>query len=126
MITPRLFHSSEFLQPVDGEPVRSVVTESNNAVVVAWYVQPHQTILPHIHPQGQDTWTILSGKGDYFLDEAGATIAIAAGDIVIAPTGCVHGVTNQGEEPLIFISVVSPADAGYQQVSLEDALAIDR
>lgn len=117
MSTVRIFNSSEFFQPADGEPVRSVVTESKDAVVVAWYIQPGQTILPHVHPHGQDTWTILSGQGEYYLDEAGTTQSIGAGDVVIAPIGSVHGVTNLGDQPLMFISVVSPAEAGYQLVS---------
>lgn len=117
--TRRIFNSSDFFQPTDDEPIRSVVTESVDAVVVAWYIKPGQEISPHRHPNGQDTWTILSGKGEYFLDTAGSRKSIVAGDVVIAHTGCVHGVFNNGDEPLIFISVVSPSDAGYQLVSLE-------
>ncbi len=124
MNTTRIFNSSQFLQPTDEEPIRSVVTESENAVVVAWYIKPGQEIAPHIHPNGQDTWTILSGKGEYYLDKAGTKKPIAAGDVVVAYTGCVHGVLNNGDEPLIFISVVSPADAGYELVQLEDSLAL--
>ncbi len=122
MNTTRIFNSSTFFQPTDGEPIRSVVTESQDAVVVAWYIKPGQTILPHIHPDGQDTWTILTGRGEYYLDQAGTTKPITAGDVVVAPTGCVHGVFNNGDQPLVFISVVSPFDAGYQLVSLEDSL----
>ena len=124
MSTTRIFNSSKFFQPTDGEPIRSVVTESEDAVVVAWYIKPGQEIAAHIHPNGQDTWTVLTGKGEYYLDKAGTTKPIVAGDVVVAHTGCVHGVFNNGDEPLIFISVVSPADAGYQLVSLEDSLAI--
>lgn len=120
----RIFKSSKFLQPTDGEPIRSVVTESKDAVVVAWHIKPGQEIAAHIHPNGQDTWTILSGQGEYYLDQAGATTSIVAGDIVVAQTGCVHGVFNNGNEPLVFISVVSPADAGYQLVSSEATLAL--
>ncbi len=116
----RIFNSSSFLQPaVDGEPVRSVVTETQDAVVVAWYINPGQEISPHIHPCGQDTWIILAGTGDYYLDQAGTTKPITAGDIVIAHPKCVHGVVNNSDAPLVFISVVSPLDAGYQRVSLE-------
>jgi quercetin dioxygenase-like cupin family protein len=115
MSQTRIFNSAEFFQPVDdGEPVRSVVTESADAVIVAWYIQPGQKIAAHIHPQGQDTWTILSGQGEYCLDAMGNTQPIGAGDVVIAPIGAVHGVSNHGSEPLRFISVVSPAAAGYQ------------
>jgi quercetin dioxygenase-like cupin family protein len=124
MSTTRIFNSSEFFQPTDEEPIRSVVTESKDAVVVAWYIKPGQEIPAHIHPNGQDTWTILSGKGEYYLDEAGTRKSIAAGDVVIAHTGCVHGVFNSGDRPLEFISVVSPSDAGYQLLCLEDSLAL--
>jgi len=118
MIDRRIFNSAEFFQEADGEPIRSVVTESLDTVVVAWYIKPNQKIAPHMHPHGQDTWTILQGKGKYYLDRAGTTKTIMAGDIAIAPTGCVHGVFNDGDEPLIFISTVSPASAGYQLVLL--------
>ncbi len=116
----RVFPSSKFFQATDEEPIRSVVTESDDAVVVAWYIKQGQKIPAHIHPNGQDTWTILSGKGEYYLDKSGAMQPIAAGDVVIAHAGSVHGVFNNGDEPLVFISVVSPASAGYQLISLED------
>ena len=119
MSKARIFDSSQFFQATDGEPIRSVVTESPDAVVVAWYINPNQKIPPHLHPNGQDTWTIISGKGEYYLDKTGATQPIAAGDVVVAHTGSVHGVFNNGNEPLVFISVVSPATAGYLLVELE-------
>ena len=116
----RIFESAKFFQPVEeGEPIRSVVTESPNAVVVSWYVKPGQTIPPHRHPNGQDTWTILSGVGKYYLDTAGNTTDIVAGDIVVARIGDVHGVSNTGDEPLTFISVVTPYDAGYEAVEVD-------
>ncbi len=113
----RIFNSANFFQPTDEQPIRSVITESADAVVVAWYLQPRQTIPPHIHPHGQDTWTILAGRGEYYLDRAGTSRSIAAGDVVIAETGSVHGVFNSGREPLTFISVVSPATAGFEIVA---------
>ncbi|MFM2313238.1 MAG: hypothetical protein RLZZ04_2514 [Cyanobacteriota bacterium] len=125
MSVKRIFTSSQFFQPTDGEPIRSVVTESQDAVVVTWYVKPGQEISPHIHPNGQDTWTILSGRGEYYLDEIGTKKPVVAGDIVVAYSGCVHGILNNGDEPLIFISIVAPADAGYQLVCLEDSLVLN-
>ena len=112
----RHFKSTDFFQPSAGEPIRSVVTESPQAVVVAWQVNPGQRLAAHIHPHGQDTWTILSGQGDYQLQASGESITIVAGDIVVAPTGSVHGVRNNGDEPLRIISVVAPAAAGYELI----------
>ncbi len=114
MSQERIYKSANCFQPADGEPIRSVVAESPEAVIVAWHVKPGQHIAAHVHPHGQDTWTILSGQGEYQIDETGAKRPIAAGDIAIANTGKVHGVFNNGSEPLLFVSVVSPGNAGYE------------
>lgn len=114
MTDPRLFNIIRFLQPSDGEPIRSVVTASKDAAVVAWYVKPGQRISSHLHPDGQDTWTILSGHGEYFWNESGESMHISAGNVVVAHTGEVHGVLNTGPDPLVFVSVVSPPEAGYE------------
>ena len=116
MITSRIFSSANFFEPTDDEPVRSVVTRSKDAVVVAWHIKQGQKIALHIHPQGQDTWAILAGKGHYYLDNNGTTKQIMAGDVVVAHSGEVHGVFNDNPEPLVFISVVSPAEAGHQPI----------
>jgi quercetin dioxygenase-like cupin family protein len=113
----RIFPSAKFFQPTTvGEPIRSVVTASEHAVVVAWQIEPGQEIPAHFHPHGQDTWTILSGKGEYYLDRSGTTRSIETGDVVVAPTGSIHGVFNHGSEPLIFISIVAPGEAGYERL----------
>ena len=57
---------------------------------------------------------MLEGAGVYQVDEAGSTLPIAAGDVVVALAGSVHGVVNTGTLPLVFISVVSPAAAGFE------------
>jgi quercetin dioxygenase-like cupin family protein len=116
MSSERIFASHAFFQPSDAEPLRSVVTVSPEAAVIAWYVQPGQRLAPHIHPTGQDTWMIQSGECAYILDAEGHTRTIKAGDVVIAPAGSVHGAINQSNEPLRFISVVSPAESGFELV----------
>jgi quercetin dioxygenase-like cupin family protein len=105
----RVFQVANHLQPSDGEPIRSVVHETDHAVVVAWTVKPGQRISAHVHPTGQDTWTVIAGEGQYQVDAAGSTVRIAAGDIAVAPAGAVHGVINTGSLPLILVAVVSPA-----------------
>jgi quercetin dioxygenase-like cupin family protein len=117
MSASRVFRTADFLQPAEGEPIRSVITESDDAAVVAWHVKPGQRISAHVHPSGQDTWVILSGRGDYQLDVQGRTASVAPGDVVVAHRGEVHGVFNPGPEPLIFVSVVCPALSGFEPVS---------
>lgn len=119
MTTMRIFPSGDFFQSSSAEPIRSVVTQSAEVVVVAWHVAPGQCIAAHVHPHGQDTWTILAGSGRYQLNASGETQLIVKGDVVIAPTGAVHGVFNHGEQPLLIISVVAPSEAGYQLLPSE-------
>ncbi len=118
MTDERVFSSSAFLQPSEDEPIRSVITQTQWAVIVVWHVKPGQAIRPHVHPCGQDTWTILAGSGDYMLDEQGKTCRVVAGDVVVARANEVHGVRNDGDGPLVFISVVSPSEAGYELVDV--------
>jgi quercetin dioxygenase-like cupin family protein len=122
----RIFDSARFFsgfsKGAQKAPIRSVITESAEAVVVAWQVEPGQSIPTHIHPNGQDTWTIMSGKGEYYLDDMGTSEPIVAGDVVVAPSGCVHGVFNNGDEPLSFISIVTPANAGHKAISLKNSI----
>jgi quercetin dioxygenase-like cupin family protein len=113
MTIERIFDSAHYFRLSDDDPIRSVVTESAEAVVVAWCVLPGQRIAAHLHPHGQDTWSILSGQGEYLLESDGSSRPVRAGHVVVAPKGCVHGVLNTGDEALRFISVVSPGEAGY-------------
>jgi quercetin dioxygenase-like cupin family protein len=116
MSPERLFKVKDFLKPADGEPIRSVITESADAAVVAWHVKPGHHISAHVHPDGQDTWTILAGCGEYRVSANGESIAIAKGDVLVAHRREVHGVLNNGQEPLVFVSVVSPAASGFELV----------
>lgn len=121
----RIYRSDDHLRPTDeaDEPLRSVIIETEQAAVVAWIVLPGQRIASHVHPQGQDTWIVLRGCGDYVIGHGGAVRMLGAGDIAIARTGDVHGVYNAGHEPLVFISVVSPAGAGYERIDEAGARA---
>lgn len=113
MKNQRVFKATDFMQQSTGEPIRSVVLETQHSVIIAWHVLPGQSIAPHTHPAGQDTWTILSGHGRYQTNELGDWIDIAPGDIVVAQQSQVHGVTCTSEEALQFVSVVAPTEAGY-------------
>jgi quercetin dioxygenase-like cupin family protein len=117
MTTQRIFKVADFIQVSDDEPIRSVITRSEDSAVVAWYVKPGQRLTAHTHPAGQDTWIIASGIGQYQLDANGPTKFIEAGDVVIAHRGQTHGVYNHGPEPLVFTSVVAPSEAGYEVVT---------
>lgn len=115
----RLYKSADYFESNSGDPIRSVIVETGEAVVVAWHLNPGQSIDAHIHPQGQDTWYVVEGEGMYQTDSSGSTQHLSAGDVVIAPTKCIHSVLNTGPRVLRIISVVSPASAGYERIETD-------
>lgn len=111
-VESRIFSVAEYVQPSEGEPIRSVVLETRDSIIVVWHVHPGQEIAAHIHPHGQDTWTVLSGMADYFQGN-GIVRALREGEIAVARPGQVHGARNTGTEPFVFVSVVASANAGF-------------
>lgn len=108
----RIFAVADYIRPSEGEPIRSVVLETPEAVIVVWHVHPGQEIAAHLHPNGQDTWTVLSGIADY-LQGSGVVRTLKSGGIAVALPGQVHGARNIGAEPFVFVSVLASANAGY-------------
>lgn len=112
----RTFDSLAFYQSGRNEPPRIVITESPDAAVVCWHVEPGQRISLHAHPSGQDTWIVMSGEGLYFESEGATGTDLRPGVVAVARRGAVHGALNTGPVPLRFISVVSPAESGFVPV----------
>jgi quercetin dioxygenase-like cupin family protein len=81
-------------------------------VIVVWHVLPGQEIAAHVHPNGQDTWTVLSGAAEYFQGN-GLVRALRANEIAVAKRGQVHGARNDGSEPFVFVSVVATGNPGF-------------
>lgn len=108
----RIFSIAEFIRPSEGQPIRSVILETEESVIIVWHVGPGQEISAHIHPNGQDTWTVISGSAGYYPG-GGVVTHLKAGDIAVAKPGQVHGAINSGTEPFIFISVVASGNAGF-------------
>ena len=109
-----VYHSGARMRASAGDPIRAVVAESEHTVIVAWRIAPGQTIVAHAPPpNGQGTRTILSGEGDYPMDEQGTMLAEVPRDIVVARKGQVYGTRCPCREPLRFASVLAPLDAGF-------------
>lgn len=109
----RIFNAVECSRPNPAGAERTVVHQTAEAALVIWHLLPGQDIAPHVHPAGQDTWVVLSGEADYVLGE-GETRRIRAGEVAVATAGQLHGARNHSDAPFVFVSVVSPSDAGYE------------
>ena len=61
----------------------------------------------HVHVASEQIWIILEGSGTLLIAED-TTLRITVGDVVRFADGDVHGFSNTGDVPFIYISVTSP------------------
>ncbi|MGD9483096.1 cupin domain-containing protein [Streptomyces sp. TRM70308] len=71
----------------------------------AWVVvAPHTTMTEHVNPDGEsELFYIVSGSGE--LEVAGERRRVGFGDSVFIPPGDSHLLVNDGEEPVVFLSL---------------------
>ena len=70
-------------------------------------VQPGAINPPHRHPASEQIWVALEGSGILLLEDDRRE-PIAAGDVVRFADGDLHGFSNSGEMPFVYLSVTSP------------------
>lgn len=80
-------------------------------------MEPGATTPRHSHPKSEQTWIIERGTATLLLAND-RTAEIKAGDVVRTPAGEVHGITNTGGEPFVYLTATTPPidlTASYQK-----------
>lgn len=76
--------------------------------------EPKQFQKPHAH-QGEDkVYFVVEGEGRFQVDDKEETVT--KGSAVLAPSGSVHGVTNQSSGKLVLLVFMAPKP-GHARVS---------
>jgi len=68
-------------------------------------LEPGSTIGDHPHPDAEEFYLILEGKGVGVLD--GETFEVEPGDGYLCRAGHAHSLRNTGEEPLTFLALLT-------------------
>jgi quercetin dioxygenase-like cupin family protein len=76
------------------------------ALLDLYCLAPGQSQKPHTHGDQDKIYYVLEGRGRIHLD--GADEAVGPGEAVVARAGALHGVVNDGAEPLVLLVVVTP------------------
>ena len=61
----------------------------------------------HYHPEAEESFTILSGRGRIVID--GESYGLTAGQCVVVPPTRVHQMFNDGPESMHYLAVCVPA-----------------
>lgn len=70
-------------------------------------LEPGQVQKPHDHADQDKFYYVVAGSGRFWLGEERVTAA--AGEVVWAPAGLVHGVENEGDSRLVLLVGIAPA-----------------
>lgn len=77
-----------------------------------YYFMPHQILEYHMHPDGDQVFIFLQGKGKFFLDNGTeSVINVAQGSSVYVPSGVWHKIENSDNE-MVAVQVTK-AGAGF-------------
>jgi mannose-6-phosphate isomerase-like protein (cupin superfamily) len=60
----------------------------------------------HMHPQSEQVYVIVSGRGQMIV--AGEGQEVRAGTLVFIPPGAAHAIHNPGPEELVYVSAAAP------------------
>lgn len=70
-------------------------------------MQPGATTPRHSHPRSEQTWVVEQGTATLLL-EGDETAAVQAGDVIRNAAGEVHGLTNTGTGPFVYLTATTP------------------
>ena len=88
--------------------VKDLVTSRNWNVVSAHYVRIESggDIAVHTHDRQSETHFVVFGSGTAMV--AGESAEVNAGDIILAPAGTPHGLSNRSSYELILLCIFNP------------------
>jgi mannose-6-phosphate isomerase-like protein (cupin superfamily) len=94
-----------------GVESRQLLFPENSAserITITRVMMPPEITNPlHNHTSSEQVWVALEGEGTLLL-AGGETVPFRAGDLARFSEGEMHGFTNTGEVPFVYISVTSP------------------
>jgi quercetin dioxygenase-like cupin family protein len=85
--------------------------------IVIWCLEPGQENSTHAHPESAHFILALEGNGLCLRGEGRAPDPFEAGQILIVPRGVVHGIRNNGDQPL---SYAAYSTIGWKREAIGD------
>ena len=86
---------------------KSTLYQSSRVLVGLNAFEPGQSHALHAHAGMDKVYHVLQGEGVFLLE--GRQLPMGTGDLLVAPEGVPHGVTNTGVGRLLVLAVLAPA-----------------
>jgi mannose-6-phosphate isomerase-like protein (cupin superfamily) len=78
------------------------------------YFSPGEQLAPHIHPESEEVYYVIQGRGTVYLGEELKEVPVEPHMGLYVPPGLVHGVKNTGDERLLIAFFVAPGKEASQ------------
>jgi quercetin dioxygenase-like cupin family protein len=104
---PAVFKPAECAEWRHDKMGKSTIYESERLLVGLNAFEPGQSHALHAHAGMDKMYYVLAGSGTFLLE--GRELAMQAGDLLVAPEGVPHGVSNTGRDRLLVLAVLAPA-----------------
>jgi quercetin dioxygenase-like cupin family protein len=86
---------------------KRTIYESSRLLVGTNAFEPGQSHALHAHAGMDKMYFVLEGEGLFLLDQQ--ELPMRAGDLLMAPDGVPHGVSNRGPGRLLVLAVLAPS-----------------
>jgi len=106
MYEPRILRPDEHAEWRPDRMGKSTLFESPRLLVGLNAFEPGQSHALHAHAGMDKLYYVIEGKGLFLLE--GRELEMAAGDVLVAPDGVPHGVSNNGQGRLLVLAVLAP------------------
>lgn len=119
MLTKILNSKKVKAEKILGGPIKPLISNkdiSMNQEFALGVFRPKQGLYFHKHPNSEEIYYVISGRGIVFIGSEKEEVKISEGDVLYIPANTPHGVTNTGRKQLVIAFFVSPGKerAGYE------------
>ncbi len=88
---------------------RGDVVENKELLMVRATMEPGRSHPFHTHPTREELIYVISGRAEQWVGKEHRILG--PGDVAFIPKGEVHGTYNPYGEPVVFLAILSPANA---------------
>lgn len=88
---------------------RSDIVNNEHLMMVRANMEPGRDHPFHCHPTREEMIYIVSGTAEQWVGKQKRILK--TGDVAFIPMGEVHGTWNAGDDKLVFLAILSPANA---------------
>lgn len=85
---------------------KSTIYQSTHLLVGLNAFEPGQSHALHAHADMDKIYLVMEGQGLFLLE--GSEVAVATGEMLVAPAGVPHGVRNDSGARLLVMAVLAP------------------